>query len=249
MNYIYGPIKSRRLGESLGIITTPFKYCSLNCVYCQLKKTTKFTIERREYVNPKAVLLELAQFLKEYPDYRTIDYITFSGSGEPLLNSKLRSIIRGVRALTPLKIGLITNSVLLTDTRTRSEILDVDLIVPSLDAVTQDVFEKIDRPFGDTIKIDDIIQGLIALRKEFKGRIWLEIMLIKDINDDLAYIKQFKDIVERINPDKIQLNIASRPPSESWVKVPSLEKLKKIQTILGGRCEMPVQESAESLET
>ena len=242
MNYIYGPVKSRRLGESLGIITTPYKYCSLNCIYCQLKKTTKFTIERKEYVKPQALLLELAQFLKDYPDCADIDYITLSGSGEPLLNSKVKNIISGIRALTSLRIAVITNSVLLSDARTRSDILDADLIVPSLDAFTQEVFEEIDRPFNDSIKIEDIIGGLIALRREFTGKIWLEIMLIKDINDDVAYMKEFKDIIEKINPDKIQLNVPSRPPAESWVKIPSLDKLKKIQALLGERCELLLSE-------
>lgn len=242
MNYIYGPVKSRRLGESLGIITTPYKYCSLDCIYCQLKKTTKFTVERKEYVKSQAIVLELSQYLKDHPDSTAVDYITLSGSGEPLLNSKVKNIISGIRALTPLRIAVITNSVLLSDARTRSDILDADLIVPSLDAFTQEVFEKIDRPFNATIKIEDIIGGLIALRREFTGKIWLEIMLIKDINDDLAYIEDFKDIIEKINPDKIQLNVASRPPSESWVKIPPLDKLKKIKSILGKRCELLLPE-------
>lgn len=240
MNYIYGPIKSRRLGESLGVITTPYKYCSLNCIYCQLKKTTKFTVERKEYVKPQSIVLELSQFLKGCPGSATIDYITLSGSGEPLLNSKIKDIISGIGALTPLPIAVITNSVLLPDAGTRRDILEADLIVPSLDAVTKDVFEKIDRPFNDTIKIEDIIRGLIALRQEFRGKIWLEIMLVKDLNDDLGYMEQFKEVIEQINPDKIQLNIPSRPPSESWVKIPPFDKLKKIQSLLGERCELLV---------
>lgn len=242
MNYIYGPVNSRRLGQSLGIITTPFKYCSLNCVYCQLKNTTKFTLQRKEYIKPKAILAELSQFLKEQPHFQKINYITLSGSGEPLLNSKIKEIIVGIRSLTAIPIAVITNSVLLTDACTRSDILGVDLIVPSLDAVTQEMFEKVDRPFNDTIRVDNIINGLIALRSEFKGKIWLEIMLIKDLNDDLAYINEFKESIEKINPDKIQLNVASRPPSESWVKIPSLERLKKIQAILGKRCELLIEQ-------
>ena len=238
MNYIYGPVKSRRLGASLGITITPFKYCLLNCVYCQLKQTNKFTTERQEYIKADSVLSELNQFLKGYPDYKKIDYITLSGSGEPLLNSAVKDIISGIKKLTDIPVALITNSVLLVEPQVRREILDLDLILPSLDAVTQDVFEKIDRPFDADIKIENIIEALISLRKEFKGKIWLEIMIIKDINDDPEYINKFKEVLQKINPDRVQLNITSRPPSESWVKIPSQERLKKIQTILGGSCDL-----------
>ncbi|MBL7130772.1 MAG: radical SAM protein [Candidatus Omnitrophica bacterium] len=238
MNYIYGPVKSRRLSSSLGLNITPYKFCVLNCVYCQLKNTTKFTLNRREYVRANAVLSELDQFLKNYPDYKKVDYITISGSGEPLLNSTVKDIISGIKKFTTIPVALITNSVLLTDARTRGDILNLDLVLPSLDAVTQDKFEKINRPFDSNIKIEDIINALIALRREFKGKIWLEIMIIKDINDDLEYIKKFKEVIQKINPDKVQLNIPSRPPSESWVKIPSAQKLSKIQSILGEGCEL-----------
>lgn len=238
MNYVYGPIVSRRLGSSLGLSIIPYKYCPLNCIYCQLKKTSKFKLERKEYVKARDVLLELNQFFKDYPDYKKIDYVTISGSGEPLLNSKIKDIILGIKKLTSIPVALITNSILLRDPSVRSEILDLDLIVPSLDAFTQDLFEKIDRPFDSQIKIKEAINSLIALRKEFKGKIWLEIMLIRDINDDLEYFRRFKEAILEIKPDKIQLNLPCRPPSESWVKVPTIERLKKIQSILGKNCEL-----------
>jgi len=238
MNYIYGPVKSRRLGSSLGITITPYKYCVLDCVYCQLKKTTKFTLDRKEYVKSNAVLLELEQFLKDWPDYKKIDYITLSGSGEPLLNSGVNNIISGVKKLTQIPVVLITNSVMLRDAKVREEVLGLDLIMPSLDAFTQDIFEKIDRPLDPKMKINDIINALISLRKEFKGKIWLEVMIVKDVNDDLEYVKKFKAVIDRISPDKIQINKPSRPPSESWVSIPSTQRLKKIKGILGENCEL-----------
>jgi wyosine [tRNA(Phe)-imidazoG37] synthetase (radical SAM superfamily) len=238
MNYIYGPVQSRRLGASLGITATPFKYCLFDCIYCQLKKTTNFTAVRREYIKASAILAELEQFLKGYPDYKKIDYITLSGSGEPLLNSAIKDIILGIKKLSRIPVALITNSALLKDAEVRKDILDLDLIVPSLDAVTQDIFEKIDRPFDLGIKIADIIKALIELRKEFSGKIWLEIMIVKDINDDVEYVKKFKEVLKLIGPDKVQINIPSRPPSESWVKVPFQQKLKAIRSILGETCEL-----------
>lgn len=223
---------------SLGLSVTPYKYCAFNCVYCQLKNTTRLTLDRREYVKAKAVLSELGQFLKAYPDCKKIDYITVAGSGEPLLNSKIKDIISGIKKLTSIPVALITNSALFSDVRVRRDVLNFDLILPSLDAITQDIFEKIDRPAGTKIKVEDIINGLIALRREFKGKIWLEIMLVKGINDDLEYIKKFKEVIKKINPDKIQLNTPSRPPSESWVKTPLIQRLRKIQSILGKDCEL-----------
>ena len=169
MNYIYGPVKSRRLGMSLGLSITPYKYCLFNCVYCQLKNTTKFTVERKEYIKADAVFSELAQFLKDYPDYKRIDYITISGSGEPLLNSGIKEIITRVKRITTIPVAMITNSVLLSNVDVRSDILNLDLILPSLDAVTQDIFEKMDRPLNSSIKIENVINGLITLRREFKG--------------------------------------------------------------------------------
>lgn len=238
MNYIYGPVKSRRLGLSLGLSITPHKYCMFNCVYCQLKQTTKFTLERKEYIKTQEVLKEIEQFFKNYKDSQQIDYVTISGSGEPLLNSSIKDIISGISKITKIPLALITNSALLYDPKVRTDILELDLILPSLDAVTQDVFEKIDRPFSSNIKVYDIINGLIALRKEFRGKIWLEIMLVKGINDDLDYIQNFKTVVGKIKPDKIQLNIPSRPPSENWVKSPLPRRLKKIKEILGINCEL-----------
>ncbi|MDD5355258.1 MAG: radical SAM protein [Candidatus Omnitrophica bacterium] len=239
MNHIYGPVTSRRLGVSLGVSVTPYKYCPLNCVYCQLKHTTKFTLDRKEYVKAESIISEVAQFFKAHPEHQNIDYITLSGSGEPLLNSKIEIIISGIKKLTNVPLALITNSVLLYDKDVRRDILKADLILPSLDAVTQDVFNKIDRPVNSPrINIENVIGGLIELRREFKGKIWLEIMLVKDINDSIEYAAKFKEVIDKINPDKIQLNIPSRMPCEAWVKIPTPRRIKKIQSILGEKCEL-----------
>jgi len=237
MRYIYGPVKSRRLNHSLGVNLVSYKVCPFDCVYCQLKKTSDLTLARKEYVKASAILSEIKQFLKNRPKDQELDYITLSGSGESLLNSKINKIIQGIKKMTSIPVAVITDSALLSYKRIRNEILDCDIILPSLDAVTQDVFEKIDRPHK-SLKISDIIEGLICLRKEFKGQIWLEVMIIKDINDDYEYIKRFKEVISKIKPDRIQLNSVARPPSESWVKSPSPERLKKIQALLGNTCEL-----------
>lgn len=239
MRYIYGPVKSRRLGLSLGISLTPLKVCSFDCVYCQLGKTAHKVSERKAYLDIKDILVEFKGYLGS-PEYKLNppDYISLSGFGEPTLNRDISILIAQIKKLAmSIPLVLITNASLFSKIQARSDVLEADVIIPSLDAVTRDIFEKIDRPLSD-IKIEDIIQGLIALRKEFKGKIFLEIMLVKDINDSLEYAHKFKHTVEKINPDKIQLNIPARSTAESWVRPPDQETLLQIKEILGPQCEI-----------
>ena len=238
MKFLYGPVKSRRLGFSLGINLTPQKTCNFDCLYCQLGRTTELTGERKEYISISNILDELKVWLANNPDLSaTIDYITLSGSGEPTLNTGCGTLIEGIRQATNLKVAVLTNSSLLADPAVRRELLAADLIVPSLDAVTQEVFEKIDRPCAG-LKVESIIEGLVSLRKEFRGKIWLEVMLVKGVNDDLRYIKKLKDAVERISPDKIQINSPVRTAAEEGVFAVAAPKLRKIKGILGERAEI-----------
>lgn len=235
MRYLYGPVKSRRLGLSLGVSLTPHKTCSFDCVYCQLGKTTLLTQERKDYINTEEILSELKGFLQN--NVQPCDYISLSGYGEPLLNSGINKLIREIKALTSIPVVLITNASLFIEPGARRDVLEADLLVPSLDALTQEVFEKIDRPAAG-IRIEDIISGLIALRREFKGKIYLEIMLVEGINDSLEYAYKFKEVIEKINPDKVQLNIPVRSTAEDWVRPPEKERLREIKDILGSRCEI-----------
>jgi wyosine [tRNA(Phe)-imidazoG37] synthetase (radical SAM superfamily) len=238
MKYIYGPLHSRRLGFSLGLTLTPHKICSFDCAYCQLGSTTLKTAERKEYISATEVLEELKSWLAHHPDEaRQLNYITFSGSGEPTLNINLGRLIQEIKQLTPVPVAVITNASLLADAALRREILSADLIVPSLDAVTPKAFEKIDRP-QPGVKIEEIIAGLIALRKEFRGKLWLEVMLVKGINDDLRQIKKLKEAVEQINPDKIQLNSPVRTTAEPGISCLDKAKLKKIAGILGEKAQI-----------
>jgi wyosine [tRNA(Phe)-imidazoG37] synthetase (radical SAM superfamily) len=238
MKYLYGPLKSRRLGMSLGISLTPYKTCSFDCVYCQLGKTTQLTAKRDEYILVKEVLDELKSWCAQNSaEIQNLDYITFSGAGEPTLNIKIGQLIAEIRKLTTVPIAVITNSAFLNDPLVRQALCDVDLIVPSLDAVTQDVFEKIDRP-DPSVKIEEIIEGLVNLRKEFSGKIWLEVMCVKGINDDIRQVKKLKAVIDRIHPDKIQLNSPVRVPVEPGVKAVARVKLEKFKEILGEKAEI-----------
>lgn len=236
MKYIYGPVKSRRLGYSLGISLVPYKFCNLDCVYCQAGPTTEKTTERSGYIKIEEIVVEVRNFLTKKGRGK-VDYITFSGSGEPLLNIEIGRLIKEIRKLTDKKIALITNSTLLIDAGLREEILGLDLIVPSLDAASQEVFEKIDRPHPG-IKIEQVIEGLVCLRREFKGEIWLEIMLIKGLNDLGQELSLLKEAVEKIKPDKIQLNSPVRAPKEFQFAALDKDRMEEIRKFFGSKAEI-----------
>jgi len=238
MKYIYGPVNSRRLGFSLGITLIPHKICSFDCVYCQLGKTKDRTYERREYLKVEAIINELRLWFENNTDgAKNLNYITLSGSGEPTLNIKIAELIAEIKKITSLPIAIITNASLLNVPLVRQGLVAADLILPSLDAVDPKVFEKIDRAHPD-IKIGQIIEGLINLKKEFPGKIWLEVMLVRGINDDLRQIKKLKEVIDRINPHKIQLNSPVRTTAEPNVFPVDRRKLEKIREILGDKCEI-----------
>lgn len=233
-NYVFGPVPSRRLGLSLGVDVIPKKVCTLDCVYCEVGSTDKRAMRRREYFPAETIIAEVEQALAGRSN---LDHVSFSGSGEPTLNSKLGEIIRAVKQMTSVPIAVITNGTLFSLEDVRYDLLAADVVLPSLDAVSQDVFEKVDRSHPQ-LRIDTIIQGLIEFRDEYKGQIWLEIMLVKGYNDRDEDIRRIQDVLSRFRPDKIQLNTVVRPPSVQGVQPISTSRMKEIQTILGDRCEI-----------
>lgn len=238
MKYIYGPVRSRRLGLSLGVSLTEHKACNLDCLYCQLGKTTQKVNVRREYVLVQDILAELRAWLENNPkEAKELNYITLSGAGEPTLNSKLGDLITGVRKLSMAKVAVITNSALLALAQVRIELKGADLIVPSLDSVDPRIFAKLDRPHPE-IKLEEVIEGLVALRKEFRGKLWLEVMLVCGINDGIEHINRLKEAIDRINPDKIQLNSPVRTTTEPGILPVDRNKLEQIKGILGAKCEI-----------
>ncbi|TRZ94981.1 radical SAM protein [bacterium] len=238
MRYLYGPVNSRRLGFSLGISLTCGKECNFDCVYCQLGRTREKINLRAEYVKIEEILAELRLWLQNNaPNIKKINYITLAGSGEPTLNTGIGKIIQEIKKITPVGVAVITNSSFLSDASVRYTLLAADLIVPSLDTVNPRVFDKINQP-SEGINLEYIIQGLVDLRKEFKGKIWLEVMLVKGINDDLRHIRKLKEVIEKISPDKVQLNSPVRSSSETSVFAVNKNKLEKIKNILGGNCEI-----------
>lgn len=229
--YIFGPVSSRRLGTSLGVDLMPHKTCSLDCVYCECGKTTVLTTERGEYVPTGQVKEELEVYLSEGPD---LDYVTFSGSGEPTLHSGIGEIIEFIKTRYPqYKVALLTNSTLFSDQGLRTEVKNADLIVASLDAATKENFMKINKPHGD-LSVEGMISGMVELREIFSGNLWLEFFIVPGVNDTDDELALMKDAVARIQPDKIQLNTLDRPGTQQWVKTADKAYLEKISEIING---------------
>lgn len=245
MIHIYGPVPSRRLGFSLGVDIIPFKTCTLDCIYCQLGPTAKKTLQRKEYYSQSEIL---TQIKKKLASGQRIDTLTFSGSGEPTLNKILEKLIKKIKKISFIPVAVLTNSTLFTDKTVRSALMSADLVIPSLDAATQEVFLQTNRPCSP-LNIEDIVEGLEAFRQEFRGSIWLEIMLVKGVNDSPSHIQKLKESVSRIKPDKIQLNTVVRPPAEKFAQPLSLEEIEKIRKKFGKNCEIIAEFDKKALKS
>ena len=230
--HVFGPVPSRRLGISLGVDLVVSKSCNLNCIFCECGATKKIQLERKRFKDMNEILEEISTVLKDIQP----DYITFSGSGEPTLSLDLGNISKAIKEDLKYegKICLITNSLLLADESLMKELEYIDLIVPTLNTLTQDIFEKIVRPDYRT-SVEEIRKGFINLNKSnYKGKIWIEIFILENINDN---DKNFVDIAnflksENIRYDKIQLNTIDRVGAERDLKAISFEKISRAKKIL-----------------
>ncbi|UCD84805.1 MAG: radical SAM protein [Deltaproteobacteria bacterium] len=245
MKYIFGPVPSRRLGNSLGVDLIPFKTCSFDCIYCQLGKTNNKTISRKEYIPVNTIISELKKVLTSV---KPIDYLTISGSGEPTLNSRIGKIIREIKKITALPVAVLTNSSLLSQENVREKLKKADLLIPSLDSAIQSTFEQINRPFKG-LRIEQIINGIKLFSKDFQGNMFLEIMLVKGINDSTAEIKRLAEAVREINPDKVQLNTIVRPPAERTAKPLTETELNSIKDLIGERVEIVSKQTIRQVST
>lgn len=227
--YIFGPVPSRRLGVSLGVDLVPYKVCSFDCVYCECGRTINKTLERKEFFSTQNIIDELSSFLKDKP---SVDYITFSGSGEPTLHNGIGKITDFLKSNFPdYKIALLTNGSLLGDKKVQEEINKIDIVIPSLDAVSENAFNKINRPIN-SITANQIIEGLFDFAKNYTGKIWIEIFIIAGINDNESELELFKQVLTKLQPDKIQLNSLDRPGTELWVRKTSDNVLHKVKDYL-----------------
>jgi wyosine [tRNA(Phe)-imidazoG37] synthetase (radical SAM superfamily) len=223
--YLFGPVPSRRLGISLGIDLVPHKICSLNCVYCECGRTTKLTTERKEYVPVDEVMKEISHFLNTN---QAPDYITFSGSGEPTLNSEIGKTLDFIKEKYPeIPVAILTNGTLLINKQVRDEIMKANLVLPSLDAATNDVFRKINRP-PKNLTIENCIEGLVSFRNEYSGKINLEVFILPGYNNSLEELNELKKAILRIKPDVVQLNTLDRPGTVTDLTPASRQELQEI---------------------
>ncbi len=235
MKYIFGPVPSRRLGFSLGVDIIPYKTCSFDCIYCELGKTDCKTIKSPEPIPADVVLKELGSVLASSP--LRLDCITISGSGEPTLNPHLGLIIKEIKKMTPVPVALITNGSLLFKDDVLAGVLSADIIIPSLDAPDPVTFQTVNRPHP-SLTFEQLITGLTNLGQCRGPRIWLEVLLLRGINDSPGQIEAFRPFLENINPEKIQLNTVVRPPVERVAAPLSHSQLKDIQKAWGPRAEI-----------
>ncbi len=232
--HVYGPVPSRRLGFSLGVDILPFKTCTLDCIYCQLGRTPEKTLTRKKFF-PKSEILD--HIRKKIQSGSRIDYITFSGSGEPTLYLDLGELIQDIKKMTVIPVAVLTNSTTMTSSQVREELTAADLVVPSLDAATQPVFEKVNRPHPD-LRIADIIHGLSAFSKIYHGALWVEILLVMGVNDSDKHVQALRTALDKIKPGKVQLNTVVRPPAESFARPLNFKELEHIQSRLNHNCEI-----------
>ena len=230
--HVFGPVPSRRLGVSLGVDLVVSKSCNLNCIFCECGATKKIQLERQRFKDMNEILNEIQSVLKDIKP----DYITFSGSGEPTLSLDLGNISKAIKEDLKYKgkICLITNSLLLANEQVIKELEYIDLIVPTLNTLKQNIFEKIVRPDYRT-SVDEIKKGFINLNNSnYKGKIWIEIFILENINDSEENFIEIADFLnsENIRYDKIQLNTIDRVGAERDLKAISFDKILKAKRIL-----------------
>ncbi len=202
--YIYGPVPSWRLGASLGIdlLSSKKKICTFDCIYCQLGETSGFTKKPKVYVKTSEVIAEL----KRLPGVR-IDYITFSGNGEPTLAKNLGQAIRAVKKLEIAPVAVLTNASLINQACVRDDLSLADFVIAKVDAYSQGSLEKINHP-AKAVRFEKIIRGIKQFKKGFKGKLALQIMFTDENKNDAG---RLAELAREIDPDEVQINTPLRP--------------------------------------
>lgn len=229
LKYIFGPVPSRRLGRSVGVSPILDNTCNHTCVYCQLGRTRHMTNKRQEFFPLDEILEEFRQYAADTDAY---DVVSVVGEGEPTLYSRLGELLTGLKQLTDKPVTVITNGALLYDEQVRRELMEADIVLPSLDAVNAQMYHKIDRPYG-RLDFEAGLQGLIDFSKEYKGELWLEIMLVDGMNTDEASLQAFADLAKKIRTDRIYINTPVRPPAEAQIMPASHEVIEKACQMMG----------------
>ncbi len=238
---VFGPVPTRRLGRSLGVDPVPLKTCNFNCVYCQLGRTTRLSTRRKAFFNVCEVLAEVVTTVADRGT-DAIDWITFVGSGETALFSRLGSLIRYVQTATRLPVAVITNGSLLSVPAVRRELAAADAVLPSLDAGSEDLYLRINRPHR-SFTFADHIRGLREFRNEYGGRLWIEVMLVSGVNDSEDAVTDLASLLHGIGADEVHLTLPDRPPSEPWVEAPEPAIVARARELIGSTARVPEPDS------
>lgn len=228
--HVYGPVPSRRLGRSLGIDLVPYKTCTYDCVYCHLGRTTNKTIERKEYVAIDDILAELKKKLNAGP---ALDYISLAGSGEPTLNLHIGDLISRIKDMTRIPIAVLTNGSLLWMPEVRDALMNADLVLPSLDAGDESLFQHVNRPHGN-IAFESMIEGLAVFTEKFPGAVWLEVFLLAGMSGLPFEAVKIAALTEHIHPERVHLNTVCRPPAEEFAFSLSREQMLALKNLFPG---------------
>ncbi|MFN3505208.1 MAG: radical SAM protein [Caldimicrobium sp.] len=236
---LFGPVKSRRLGLSLGLELVPKKICSMDCLYCEVGGTTLLTLERNAYTSWEAIENALREAKTKE---KTFDVLTLTGSGEPTLCIHFEKTVEFAKKLISKPICVLTNSTTVMIPSVRQALAKVDLVLASLDCARKESFKLLNRP-ALGVSLDEIIQGLKDLREAMSGELWLEILLVKGINDKAEDLEALRSAINFINPHKVQLNTVVRPPAYPIARPLSYEEMVKIKEFLGEKAEIIVSQS------
>ena len=226
--YAYGPVPSRRLGRSLGVSPIPRKTCSYNCIYCQLGQTNKIQVKRESFYTKEDILSDIGKVM----NFANADHITFVGDGEPTLCKDLGWLIKSCKNKWQIPVAVITNGSLFFMKDVRQDLKSSDVVLPTLDAGSEEVYRTLNRPHG-SIGFEEMLQGQVDFRKEYPGKIWLEVMLVEGVNDSDESLLEIKDAIEQVKPDRIYISVPIRPPAKPGVRPPEPERIIRAHEIFG----------------
>ncbi len=229
-HFLYGPVPSRRMGISLGVSPIPDNYCSHSCIYCQLGRTRKLTTKREEFFPLEDIIKEIDQY---FLDPMPMDVVTIVGEGEPTLYARLGELIAYLHTKTEKPIAVITNGSLLYRQDVAEELMLADLVLPSVDAVTEKQYKNINRP-SKQLSLETHLEGIKRFSHRFKGQLWIETMLVKGFNDRELDFYALKEYLDEVAFERLYINTPVRPPAEDYVQEPSRETVMKAVEILGG---------------
>ena len=233
MLHVFGPVRSRRLGRSLGVDPIALKTCNWNCVYCQLGRSASLARERKEYVPIEDVMGDVERAVRACAPGE-VDWITFGGSGEPTLHAGLGRMIRAVKEMTDIPVAVLTNGSLLYLPEVQVDLMTADAVLPTLDAGTEELYQRTNRPRPELV-FDRLVSGLVAFSRIYGGKLWVEVMLVKGLNDGDDALGDLAAILDRIRPHEVHITLPVRAPAESWVSPPDDDRLMRAAAILGPR--------------